>query len=399
MLPSEAEWLKNETYDQVNSYITELKPIDQTAQLRLAYEKADSNNNRWNLSLSIPLNIKTQRVYHKRHTYDAHRTIHNVYATPTFNVSRRWDKSQKEWNYSYSMGVRTPDFLTHLIDLPNDANPLYVTTGNPHLKSEISHVLNTSLKWSNSEKQRSYFLSLGITFNTNAIAQGMTYDRTTGARYFKPQNVDGNYLSQNHFQFNLPLDRKRRLTLASRLFFQLQHSVDLITNTDHVGSNEAFSSRPTRSTVNTYWTTESLELNYRLGNFSVGANGYVGYNRSQSDRIGFVSQNVWQYSYGLTGQVQLPGKIEFSTDIKMYGHRGFADAAGNTDDLVWNARLSRYFPKANLSVMLDGFDLLRQLSNRTFMMNSQGRFETYNNALPSYFLAHIVYRFSKKPKE
>lgn len=33
------------------------------------------------------------------------------------------------------------------------------------------------------------------------------------------------------------------------------------------------------------------------------------------------------------------------------------------------------------------------------MMNSQGRFETYNNALPSYFLAHIVYRFSKKPKE
>jgi len=66
---------------------------------------------------------------------------------------------------------------------------------------------------------------------------------------------------------------------------------------------------------------------------------------------------------------------------------------------VWNARLSRYFPKANLSVMLDGFDLLRQLSNRTFMMNSQGRFETYNNALPSYFLAHIVYRFSKKPKE
>ena len=399
MLPSEAEWLKNETYDQVNSYITELKPIDQTAQLRLAYEKADSNNNRWNLSLSIPLNIKTQRVYHKRHTYDAHRTIHNVYATPTFNASRRWDKSQKEWNYSYSMGVRTPDFLTHLIDLPNDANPLYVTTGNPHLKSEISHVLNTSLKWSNSEKQRSYFLSLGITFNTNAIAQGMTYDRTTGARYFRPQNVDGNYLSQNHFQFNLPLDRKRRLTLASRLFFQLQHSVDLITNTDHVGSNEAFSSRPTRSTVNTYWTTEALELNYRLGNFSVGANGYVGYNRSQSERIGFVSQNVWQYSYGLTGQVQLPGKIEFSTDIKMYGHRGFADAAGNTDDLVWNARLSRYFPKANLSVMLDSFDLLRQLSNRTFMMNSQGRFETYNNVLPSYFLAHIVYRFSKKPKE
>ncbi len=83
----------------------------------------------------------------------------------------------------------------------------------------------------------------------------------------------------------------------------------------------------------------------------------------------------------------------------MYGHRGFSDPAGNTDKLVWNARLSRHIAKVNLTVLIAGFDLLRQLSNRTFYMNSQGRFETYNNALPAYFMGHVIYKFNKQPKK
>jgi len=69
----------------------------------------------------------------------------------------------------------------------------------------------------------------------------------------------------------------------------------------------------------------------------------------------------------------------------------------NTNDLVWNARLSRPFFKGKLLVMLDGFDILGQLSNVTRTLNAQGRTETFTNVMPRYGLLHVVWRFNKQP--
>jgi len=48
--------------------------------------------------------------------------------------------------------------------------------------------------------------------------------------------------------------------------------------------------------------------------------------------------------------------------------------------------------------MLDGFDILNNLSNITQTVNSQGRTETYRNALPRYVMLHVIYRLNKQPK-
>ena len=66
---------------------------------------------------------------------------------------------------------------------------------------------------------------------------------------------------------------------------------------------------------------------------------------------------------------------------------------------MWNARLSKRVPKANLTFLIDGFDMLGKLSNLTMTMNSQGRTETYRNVIPRYFMAHVIYRLNIKPKK
>ena len=71
----------------------------------------------------------------------------------------------------------------------------------------------------------------------------------------------------------------------------------------------------------------------------------------------------------------------------------------NTDNLIWNTRLSYTMLKGRLTWMLDGFDLLGQLDNVTRVVNAQGRIETYANVLPRYTLLHVVYRFNKQPKK
>ena len=83
----------------------------------------------------------------------------------------------------------------------------------------------------------------------------------------------------------------------------------------------------------------------------------------------------------------------------MYSRRGYADHAMNTNELVWNARLSMRFLHGNLIFMLDGFDLLGNLSNIRRTINAQGRTETWSNVTPRYALLHVVYRLNKQPKK
>ena len=83
----------------------------------------------------------------------------------------------------------------------------------------------------------------------------------------------------------------------------------------------------------------------------------------------------------------------------MYSRRGYSDSTMNTNELVWNARLSKRLMKGNLTIMFDGFDILNKLSNVRRYINAQGRSETFYNVIPSYSLLHVIYRFNKTPKK
>ena len=91
--------------------------------------------------------------------------------------------------------------------------------------------------------------------------------------------------------------------------------------------------------------------------------------------------------------------MQLSTDLTLYSRRGYRDASMNNTKWCWNARLSRPFLKGNFLLMLDGFDLLNQLSNITQTMNAQGRTETWTNTLHRYVLLHAVYRLNRQPKK
>ena len=92
-------------------------------------------------------------------------------------------------------------------------------------------------------------------------------------------------------------------------------------------------------------------------------------------------------------------KLEADGYLTMYSRRGYSEASMNTNELVWNARVSKRLPKQNLTILFDGFDLLGKLSNVRRYVNAQGRSETFYNVIPSYGLLHVIYRFNKEPKK
>lgn len=91
--------------------------------------------------------------------------------------------------------------------------------------------------------------------------------------------------------------------------------------------------------------------------------------------------------------------MQLVTDLTLYCRRGYDDPAANTNDVVWNARLSKRILKGGLTFSVDAFDMLGQLSNLTQTVNSQGRFETFRDVTPRYVMFHVIYRLNIKPQK
>ncbi|MEE0336560.1 MAG: hypothetical protein U0I89_04605, partial [Prevotella sp.] len=107
---------------------------------------------------------------------------------------------------------------------------------------------------------------------------------------------------------------------------------------------------------------------------------------------------TYDFDYGVTLSCRLPLDITFATDLRQYSRRGYGEHSINTDDMVWNASLSRSFAKGKWVLKADVFDLLHQLSNTTYTVNAQGRTEVWHNTIPSYGMLHLSYKFNKMPK-
>ncbi len=83
----------------------------------------------------------------------------------------------------------------------------------------------------------------------------------------------------------------------------------------------------------------------------------------------------------------------------LYTRSGYGVRVLDTTDAIWNLRMT-YTPKGGRWVfMVDGFDMLRQLSNVNYAVNAQGRTVSYTNALPRYILFSVQYRINKQPKK
>ena len=149
---------------------------------------------------------------------------------------------------------------------------------------------------------------------------------------------------------------------------------------------------------------EQLRLTYKFGantdgrgQHQLAANIRGSYNHVTSDRQDFQRINAGDFSYGVSALLMLPWKLQLSTTLVNYSHRGYSDPDMNRDELIWGAKVSRPLVKS-LTMSLEGFDLLGQLSNRQYDINAQGRTETYTNVVSQYVMLKLTYQFQRFPK-
>lgn len=388
-LPSMTEY--QQVMDSTNTFDSRSRENSHRLDLNLGYKFNKAKYGQiWTL-LNGNVTLHQQHLDYQRGSIDT--TLCRTAVSITMDDNTYLDF--KNGQIGMTMGVRQVlPALEQRIDLRDDTDPMNVRLGNTRLHPSVTPDFGVSGVYR--FKRGYHYMEWHQKRTFNAIAMGCTYDTRTGARTYRPENVNGNYTTDAGYTFHCALDSANKLILDIPFHVTHSQSVDLVGTTTN---DAAMSTGPQRSKVRRLALSLLPSFKADIGRHHFDLVCQPVWERLSSDRPDFQDFSAFTCRTSLAAILKLPWKLDLSTDLTLYSRTGYADKSLNTNDLVWNARLSRPFFKGKLLVLFDGFDLLGQLSNVTRTLNAQGRTETWTNVMPRYALLHVVYRLSKQPKK
>ena len=384
-LPSVSEY--QQVMDRSNSFDSHLRENRHQLHVNLGYKWDKKSYGQFWTLLDGDLTLHQQNLDYQRGSIDT--TLARTAFTMKMGDWTYLDlKGGHQLGLSLGIEQKMPD-LEQRIDLRDDTDPMNIRLGNPSLRTAVTPEFKINGVYR--RKLSYHYLEWGYQRTYNAVAMGYVYDPQTGVRTYRPENVDGNYTTDGGYTFHCSLDSTKKLNLNVPLHVTYSQNVDL------VGTESG--AAPSPSTVHRLSLSLGPTFKADIGRHHFDLTCQPVWDRYTSTRTDFQNFHAFTCRTSLSAILKLPCKLDFNTDLTLYSRTGYADKALNTNDLVWNARLSRPFFDGKLLLVADAFDLLGQLSNVTRTINAQGRTETWTNVMPRYVLLHAVYRVSAKPKK
>lgn len=376
-LPQPDEY--GQVIDEANSYDSRQTDNRHTFEPFLIW-----SHNEWSGQVVLPLSVLARTLHYRRGSVDTTITKRNILPN-VYSTFVNWESADQRYAFQimYGLDTKVPD-MNLFVAIKDTTDPLNIIEGNDDLKPSYGHWITTRFTRSYPGQRLMWNTRFHLDVIQDAIAMGYTYDKTTGCRIYRPDNVNGNWKSDLSIGFAGAIDKKKHLNLKAQIAAEYQHDIGLIGVNGHDAG---------KSVVNNIGVIEMTQLDYQLGQSTIGIKSSGTWRHLTGNRDDFNSLNVADFNYGLTAQLELPWQLHLGTDLTRYSRRGYAVEEMNTNDLVWNARLSRSFLHGRLNVMLDGYDILGRLSNITRTMNSQSMTEVRTNVIPRYVLLHVSYRF------
>ena len=396
------------TRDAQNSQYATYKEFNQRVNLMLRHNSKRENGQEFNFNMGV--NFEPQRTameYEKRGVHiDTVRHVQNW--APRLNF--RWKISNtSQLRVRYNGRMSEPS-MTNLIEVMDNSNPLYISTGNAGLKSSWNDNFNVEYNNYIAERQMGWFGGLWGGMTRRAISNATIYDTASGISYSRPMNIDGGWNLRTWMGFNTALDKGKHVNLnwsqsinhannvgyiSSDLDAGAMHyllpQVDMSGLFSYMDENGLLRKATTKSTD----LGESLRLSYRNDLLEVGVNGGMNYQHARNDMQKTGNRDTWFFNYGGNVVINMPWDMQLSSDISQQSRRGYDDASMNTNELIWNAQLSQNFLKQkNATVSVQWYDILRERSSISRNYSATNRSDTWTNAIHSYVMVHLIYRFN-----
>jgi hypothetical protein len=313
---------------------------------------------------------------------DTTRNVTNI--TPTIDFHYKFSDQQNIWIH-YRGDTRQPD-MTQLLDIRDDSNPLYITSGNPGLKPQFTNSLNVYYNNYIQKYKRSIVLYGNYRHIRNAISNIVHYNAETGGSESRPENINGNWNADGGLNFNTAIDSAAHWNVGTDMRIRYNNYVS------YVAQQKADAEKNTTRTLNLW---QRLTAGFRNDWLEVTLDGSYNYQHTRNELQPSANLNTWRFSYGGQMMVRFPFGLEVSTNLHQNSRRGYNDTSMNTNELIWNGQLSKSFLKSkSLIVALNFYDLLGQQSNYDRWVNASSRTDTRYNSINSYAMLHVRYRLN-----
>lgn len=334
-------------------------------------------------------------------------TVRTVF-TVSPQVRFRYNFSKTNRLEAFYRGNSSQPSMTNLLPVVDTSNPLNISTGNPGLAPSWSDSFRLSYNGYNTNLQAGTMVNASFNNSRRSISTRQITDEMSGVRYSRPENISGSWSANGGLNYNIGLGRQKLFTLSTGT--DLSYSTSVGFSSAKPAGIEA--QRPDESTYDfmtrlfasvdnqktraqTTRVNENLNLAFRQTYWDISANGRMNYMHSVSDAKNAQTMDTWGFAYGLTGNVNLDCGFSVSTDIRMNSRRGYSEKSMNTNELIWNAQISQSFLKGKaLTLQLQFYDILRQQSNISRNVTALSRSDSWNDAINSYFLVHVIYKLN-----
>lgn len=331
----------------------------------------------------------SRRLDYTRVAYDT--TAINNAILPQGNISVRYNARKGQHSYSATLYWTSYPILfsmNNLIDVVNDTDPLLVFRGNPNLKNSYFH--NCILGFGYGKTKgfvHSHNINFGYEARPNIVISGIVYDPTTGVRTSSLYNMNGARALRASYSGNGTIKHWKG-SWAKRLGY----SVGFLWRTDRYPIR--FTELGGVTSSNFRYTdnlnpSASLTFEFGKAGHTIEAGWKMRYRHYYSNMANYVPSSSVDMQYKLDANFILPHEFRISTDVSLMTNRGYSTLDDN--NLVWNIAASWHWKKPNLTFILDGYDLLGQVSNVYSYSNFSGRTEYWTNTLPSYVLLRVRY--------
>ena len=411
-LPNRDEVL-NAVRDNFNSQYATYKYYDHTANVGIRY-----NSEKIRFNASVDFNPeKTKMAYNRPGQHIDTLITRDVFkVSPQVRFRYKFSKtSQLDIRYR---GSSSEPSMTDLLAVVDDADPLNISMGNPGLKPSWSNTLRVSYHGYNPERQQGLMGGVNFSQTSNAISNRMVYDETTGVRYMRPENINGNWNGRGMFMFNTAVGREKLFNINTFTSFNFDNSVGYIsrmntkqavsasaallalpkTEVEHTYDyyNNIFNSASSeKNTTRTFRIDENVRLSYRANWFDVGVLGRLNYQHARATIQKNANMDTWNFAYGANANFNFDFGLSISTDIRMTSRRGYSDRSMNTNELLWNAQIAQSFLKNNAAtISIQFYDILQKQSNVSRTLTATQRTDSWTNAINSYFMVHFIYKLN-----
>ncbi len=409
--------LTNLVLDKVNSQYATYKEWNHSANLMYRYTAKFENEQELRFNAGVSYQPQNTHMDYQKGNIDT--TIVRTTQNWAPRIDIRWkisNTSQLRLRYN---GRMTQPSMTDLIETVDSSDPLNITTGNAGLKSSWTDNFNVFYNGYNTEAQRGWSANLNGNISRRTISSSTIYDESTGARYTRPMNIDGNWNIGTWLMFNTAIDKQKMWNFSTNTNIDYSHNVGYISSNLDDTARKFLTSAPDggvdmnglfsyaydndllkKSTTKTLNVRETLRFNVRgeigaTGSYEIGVNGSGAYRHDRNSIQSNANLDTWTFNYGGNVILNFPWGMALSTDLSEQCRRGYEDANMNTNELIWNAQLSQSFLKGRTAtISVQWYDILRERSNISRNISATMRTNTWTNAINSYVMVHFIYRLN-----